>query len=251
MGDLLMKFSVDLHIHSCLSPCADNDMTPNNIVNMAVLKGLDIIAVTDHNSGENQGAILECAQRKGLLAVPGMELKTLEEVHIICLFQDLDSLMIFQDYIYKNLPPIDNRPEIFGRQLIMDSNDRETGECSKMLITACNISVDEAFAAVSGLGGAAYPAHIDREAYSVLVNLGDIPDSYKGSYLELSWNWHRNKDKRLHGKSLEAFLESLAGKGYNFIKSSDAHQLGDILEAGNYLELEEKSIECLLEKLRG
>ena len=209
-----MKLSVDLHIHSCLSPCADKGMTPNNIVNMAILKGLDIIAVTDHNSGENVPALLECAKNKDLIVVPGMELETLEEVHIICLFPDINSLYSFQSFVYENMPPLKNRPEIFGRQIIMNSDDEETGECDKMLITACNISVVDVFSIVSDLGGTAYPAHIDRDSYSVLVNLGGVPDSYKGRYLELSYHLKNTSSRKRCGRDWKSVLDSLKEDGF-------------------------------------
>ena len=134
-----MKCFIDLHIHSCLSPCAEEDMTPNNIVNMSVLKGLDIIGVTDHNSAKNAAAVFEAGKRAGLVVVPGMELCTLEEVHLLCLFKNLEDVENFQDIVYGNLPPIKNREDIFGSQIIMNSRDEITGQEEILLSGACSL----------------------------------------------------------------------------------------------------------------
>ncbi|MCX7842603.1 MAG: PHP domain-containing protein [Clostridia bacterium] len=235
-----MKAAVDLHIHSALSPCADNDMTPNNIVNMAFLKGLDVIAVTDHNSVENIGAVISCAKKKGILAVPGMELETREEVHIVCLFPGLSEAVKMQEIVYCKLPDIKNREEIFGRQLVLDEEDNIIRTVDRLLLTAADIGIDEAFNIVKELNGVAIPAHIDRESYSVLSNLGLVPDCLGIRYLEVSRKC--NVDKLISTR-----YELV---GYNFIKSSDAHYLGDILERESFLELDRISASCLIETLR-
>ena len=114
-----MKYTYDMHIHSALSPCAEEEMTPNNIVNMAVLNGLDIIAVTDHNSAGNLQAFKECSDRKGIVFVPGIEVESAEEVHIVCLFADVESACMMGDEVRKNLLPAENKPDIFGTQLFL------------------------------------------------------------------------------------------------------------------------------------
>ncbi|HOO13429.1 MAG TPA: PHP domain-containing protein, partial [Bacillota bacterium] len=121
-----MNLTLDLHIHSALSPCGDNDMTPNNIVNMALLKGLDAIAVTDHNSAENVEAVMKLGFEKGIVVVPGMEVQSKEEVHLLCYFSDLDRALGFQQRVYDNLEG-ENNPDYFGDQLIMDEMDRVVG----------------------------------------------------------------------------------------------------------------------------
>ena len=237
-----MKYAVDLHMHSCLSPCGDNDMTPNNIVNMALIKGLDIIAVTDHNSAENLPAIMECAAANGLTVIPGIEVETAEEVHVICLFKTVEDALGMQEIIYNALLPLKNRKEIFGQQLICDSEDNVIGEVEQMLITATTIGIDDIFDIVEKLGGVAYPAHVDRDSYSVLANLGFVPESYKGRYLELS----RNCDFGYFSKQ----SERLMNEGYHFFRSSDAHYLQDIFERENLMELPEKSILAVINKLK-
>lgn len=234
-----MKYAVDLHIHSALSPCADNDMTPNNIVNMAVLKGLDVIAVTDHNSALNLRSVSLCAKKCGLLFIPGMEVETSEEIHIVCLLPDLERMQEFHQKVQSSLPPISNRPEIFGRQLIMDEYDNITGEEQQMLLTASALSADEVIEMVRGLNGAAVPAHIDRSSYSIISNLGFIPQEFDLKYLEIS----KDCDAPVF-RSTRPELDS-----YRLIKSSDAHYLGDILERESMLDLEELSVDAVIRHL--
>ncbi|HHV30506.1 MAG TPA: PHP domain-containing protein [Clostridium sp.] len=235
-----MKVYTDLHIHSALSPCSDNEMTPNNIVNMAFLKQLDIIAVTDHNTAENCVAVVECAKKRGVVAVPGMELETREEVHLLCLFPGINEALCMQEIVYNALPDIKNRKEIFGEQIVLDEQDNVLRQVDRLLLTATSLSVDDALAHVGALGGVVIPAHIDRDSYSIISNLGVIPDNPEIKYLEIS---------KLCDKSKYLDNNSYLSR-FNFIMSSDAHSLGDILERENTIELDEVSIECLIETLR-
>ena len=134
-----MNIFCDLHIHSCLSPCGDLLMTPNNIVGMAFIKQLDAIAVCDHNTAENLPAVKEVADMMGVLLLPGMELTTREEAHMLAYFPDVDSALAFSRFVHEHLPPIANRPEFFGRQVIMNSQDEEVGEEEKLLISALDL----------------------------------------------------------------------------------------------------------------
>lgn len=234
-----MKAYVDLHIHSALSPCADNEMTPNNIVNMAFLKGLDIIAVTDHNSAQNCSTVQKCANERGIIAVPGMELETREEVHIICLFPGISEVFYMQEIVYNALPDMKNREDIFGQQLVIDENDNVVDILQRFLLTASSLSIDEVLTHVRSLGGVVIPAHIDRDSYSIVSNLGIVPDNLDIKYLEVSKVCDVNR-----------YLENNPDLNkYSFIKSSDAHSLGEILERESFIELEEKSIECLIRAL--
>lgn len=235
-----MRYFIDLHIHSCLSPCADDDMTPNNIVNMALIKGLDIIAVTDHNSVKNARAVMEAGNKAGLVVIPGMELCTSEEIHLICLFPNLDSAEQFGKIVYQNLPQLKNREDIFGAQIMMDASDIETGREERLLSGACSIDTETALKLIRKLKGVAIPAHVNRESFSMLYTLGAIPEEYGFKYLECSKNCH-----------FEAFLDKYPKlEVYDFITSSDAHFLGDILEQEVSLDLPEKSVEALLSIFR-
>lgn len=234
-----MKAYIDLHIHSTLSPCADEDMTPNNIVGMAFLKGLNIIAVTDHNSIMNVKATMECAFKYGIKVIPGIELETKEEVHVICLLPSLEKAESFQELVWGRLPNLKNRPEIFGQQYVMDSEDNIIESVDKLLITATDICIDELFNIVENLGGVCIPAHVDRNSYSLIGNLGLIPESLPIKYIEISKNC-----------STEFLQRNTQLLNYKLLKSSDAHHLGDILEHESYLELPEVSISALLQKLK-
>ena len=157
------KYYYDLHIHSCLSPCADNDMTPCNIAGMAAIKGLNIVALTDHNSTKNCRAFFTAAKRHGIIAVAGMELTTAEDVHIVCLFPTLEAAENF-DAEYQSFRVLyKNRKDIFGDQLIMNGDDEITGEEEHLLLNASTLSISDAEKLAKKYGAAVFPAHIDRE----------------------------------------------------------------------------------------
>lgn len=223
-----MKFAIDFHIHSALSPCGDDDMTPNNIINMAVLKGLDIVALTDHNSCKNLPAIIEIGKKQGLMVVPGMEVQTKEEVHVLCFFKSLDIAMKFDEIIYNCLPDTVNSEEVFGKQLIMNSQDEVIGKVDKLLISSCSLSIDEVFSLVRAFGGFCVPAHVDRQTYSIISNLGFIPPSLDIATVEFS--------KRENPESIIKRFSYL--KNYNYIISSDAHYLWDISEREFFIDID-------------
>lgn len=227
-----MKLYYDFHIHSALSPCGDNDMTPNNLINMSIIKGLDAVALTDHNACENVRAAAAVAGDK-IIFIPGMEVETSEEVHIVTLFPTADAVEEMQRILVDSSPFIPNRPEIFGNQYIMDENDKICGEIDRMLVTASGLDIYTVVAAAKDLGGIAYPAHIDRESYSVLSNLGFIPPDLDISAVEIT------------EKSRTA-LEGEYSNRYNIITSSDAHYLWDISERNHYIEVSDASVRGIL-----
>lgn len=231
-----MKIYTDFHIHTGLSPCGDDDMTPNNIVNMALIKGLDAIAITDHNSCENVQVCVEVGKREGLLVIPGMELQTKEDVHAICLFETVDKAIEFQNYVYKYLPQIQNNEKVFGKQLVFDEEDNIIGHNSRLLLTAADISFDEAYKIVTEHKGKMFPAHIDRAAFSIMTSLGFIPDYLGIKVVEL---YNPNNVYELINKEI-------LQKGYKCIHSSDAHYLENILEKVNYIEIDEFNLSDIL-----
>ena len=158
----MINLSYDFHIHTCLSPCGDNDMTPANIVGMAALKGLDAIAITDHNSSLNCPAAIKLGEAYGVLVIPGMELTTEEEAHVVCLFPALENALAFSEYIYERLLPIKNKPEIFGHQFIMDEDENITGEIEHLLINATSIGFSDVSRELKPFGGVMIPAHVDK-----------------------------------------------------------------------------------------
>ena len=234
-----MKYFFDLHLHSCLSPCGDMDMTPNNIANMAKLLGLDVIALTDHNTSLNCGAAMKAGESVGLLVIPGMELTTSEDIHAVCLFPTLEKALEWNAYVEDHRIKIKNKPDIYGRQVIMNENDEETGEIEHLLLPATDISIMNAHKLVDEFGGICYPAHIDRESYSILSVLGEIDESCGFTTAELA---DKNKLDKL--RSVHPILNKI-----NIVTNSDAHYLENMREAQNYLELTELSIKSVISYL--
>lgn len=227
-----MKYYYDLHIHSALSPCGDDDMTPNNIVNMSLVNELDIIALSDHNTCKNVRAVKAVADKAGIVFIPAMELETAEEIHVLCLFPDVDSAERFEEEIVKpSLPDILNDERIFGRQQILDENDDETGTEDRYLINATAISIDEIGAFVDNLGGIAVPAHIDKQTKSVISVLGMVERSMGFGVFELSPN---------AAPDYADTQFSLKNTDYFYIHDSDAHYLENIAVRGgnNFFDME-------------
>ena len=215
-----MELSYDLHIHSCLSPCGDMDMTPNNIAGMAAIKELNIIALTDHNSARNAPALIKAAEQYGVIVLPGMELTTAEEVHVVCLFAETEDALAFDAYVYERLMKIRNKTQIFGEQIIMDENDEPVGEEEYLLINATSIPFDSVYDAVTAHHGIMIPAHLDKSTTSLISSLGMIPPDPKFTCAEV-----KNLDK-LHGLLRDhPYLHNC-----RIISDSDAHYLQDISE---------------------
>ena len=229
-----MRAYYDFHIHSALSPCADEDMTPNNIVNMARLKGLSMIAVTDHNSCGNLRAVMQVAANDPLV-LPGIEIETAEEVHILGYFPSLEQAEAMEKVVKEHLPFIPNRPEIFGRQLYMDADDTVIGEEEGLLVTATTLGVADVFSVVQNLGGVAVPAHIDRGSYSILSNLGFLPPELAIRTVEITAKNRARLEERY--------------KSLTILTSSDAHYLGDIAEMEQYIDISTKTTHEILDKL--
>ncbi len=229
-----MKLYYDLHIHSALSPCGDEDMTPNNIVNMACIKGLDVIAVTDHNSAKNIRSVMKAAEGK-IMVLPGIEVTTAEEVHTLCYFDSVAAAEDMGELLKKHLPDIKNRPDIFGRQLVMDEYDNIIGEEDSLLINAVTLDIYEVQKAVSARGGIFVPAHIDKSSYSITSNLGFLPPDLFVDGLEITANGMTEFEKKYNH--------------YEILTSSDAHYLENIAERDRFLNPDSKITKKLLENL--
>lgn len=237
----MLKLSYDLHIHSCLSPCGDKDMTPANIVSMAKLKNLDIIAVTDHNSCKNCAPVLKWADEYNIIAIPGMELTTREEVHVICLFKELADAMNFDAYVYEKLIKIPNNEMVFGSQDICDAEDNITGQEQNLLINATTINFNELEKLMEEFRGIYIPAHIDKNSNSLLYNLGFIPEEAHFKSAELA-----DVTKLEELAKLNPYLEKC-----RIITDSDAHYLGNINEAVNFLNCKSRSRQEIIRALSG
>lgn len=224
------SIAYDLHIHSCLSPCADNDMTPANIIGMAVLKELDVIAITDHNSCRNCEVAMQIGEVYGITVIPGMELTTREEVHVLCLFENISDALAFDSYVYQKLIKIPNDKKIFGSQRIVDADERMIREEQFLLIQATEISFDEVYELTNSYHGVMIPAHIDKNSFSLISNLGFIPENSKFSCVELKSIDEESKLKEQH-----PYL-----KHCKVVSNSDAHSLWQIRERTHFLHAESR-----------
>lgn len=236
-----MKIQYDLHLHSCLSPCGSDDMTPCNLVNMAALLGYDMIAVTDHNSCLNAGAAIAAGKQAGIAVVPGMELCTAEEAHVVCLFPTLEDALQFQVYVDGKSYLVENRPDIFGRQLIMGEEDVLVGEEPRLLLNATKITAQEASHAARLFHGTAFPAHIDRDSFSLLTSLGSIPPEAEFHAAEITASGDVEKLVHTNPELQDMIL----------LLDSDAHYLEDMRDPGPWLDLPENSASCLIAVLNG
>ena len=231
----MIELFSDLHIHSCLSPCANDDMTPANICGMAVLKGLQMIAVTDHNSARNLPAVKACCDAYGLLMIPGMEITTREEVHLLGYFETVEQALDFSEFLRPHMPPKKNKPQFFGNQYVMDEDDNIIAEEDELLIGASDLRLAELTRIIRERGGVPVPAHINRGSNGLLINLGMMPEELGFTAVEV---W----------RALPCAHTPQAGKV--ILHSSDAHNLGDILEPEITTSLPEPSAGAFLEMLR-
>ena len=234
-----MKLYYDFHIHSCLSPCGDTDMTPNNIVNYAKIMGYDVIALTDHNTALNCPAVAKIAEENGITFIPGMELCTSEEVHIVCLFYTLEDALNFSEYVKSTMPPIKNKPSVFGEQLICDENDNVIGQEEILLVTASGISTEKVVKKVAEFNGICYPAHIDRSSFSILSNLGTIDEYFGFKCAEIYDILKEDELKKKH-----PYLERL-----KILSDSDAHYLENMRIPQQIIDVPENNINAILNYL--
>jgi len=231
---MLRTFRCDLHIHTCLSPCAELDMYPTAIVERAAQRALDVIAVCDHNSSENVAYVRKCAALRRLIVLAGMEITSREEVHLLALFDDLFQLEALQELIYTHLPGT-NDETAFGCQVIVNDADEVEGFNEHLLIGAVDLGLADLIAAVHSRGGLAIAAHIDRPSFSVLSQLGFIGPDMPFDALEVTWRLGMRKARERYPE-----LSS-----YAMVESSDAHFLEDIGRTATCISLERPTTEEL------
>ena len=236
----MKRFRADLHIHSCLSPCAEIEMSPKAIVEKGVACGLDLIALCDHNSAENVGAAMRAGQERGLEVLPGMEINSVEEVHILAIFDTEEQALAMQERVYRLLQGT-NRPDVFGDQVVANEFDEVEGFNERLLIGAVQMDVYEVVREVHRIGGLSVAAHVDRPSYSVIGQLGFVPDDLDLDALEIS----------RHGsmESLEKDFGVVPG-GLGRITSSDAHRLEDIGAVETCFWIEEPTVDELKRAFR-
>ena len=228
----LKEFKADLHIHTCLSPCGELEMLPTVIVKQAKRQHLDIIGICDHNTAENVVAVKKAGEKIGLKVLGGIEMTSSEEVHILGIFDDDGAICEMQNIAHSNLAG-ENDEDAFGMQLVVDECDTPTELNDRLLIGATSLSIDEIVTSIHSLGGLAIASHIDREAFSIIGQLGFIPENLPLDALEISPNCGPDE------------VENYRSYGLSLVTSSDAHFLADIgkasttflLNAPSFLEI--------------
>jgi len=212
-------------------------MTPKNIVGMMALAGYEVIAVSDHNSVKNCEGIAQAAGRVGILVVPAMELCTREEVHVLCLLPDIDAAAQFEQYVYTTLPNMKNRADIFGKQTYMDGDDKIIGEEERLLISAADIGIYDVYALVKSYGGTALPAHMDRQSFSLISNLGFYDSLMQFPVIELTADCDSAVFRKTHNIEVP------------HIVNSDAHNLEQIPDPMRKIRLEDFSAKGVIHAL--
>ena len=181
----LSRYAVDLHIHTCLSPCGDSRMIPPKIIDTAEKQGIDIIGITDHNSAENVGAVIEASKNRGVVILGGMEITTAEEVHILTLFDSYENLMEMQSYVYSHLHGT-NDPDAFGQQWVVDAEGYILDVNPKLLGGATDVPIGTLVNEAKKRGGLVIASHVDRESFGIIGQLGFIPEDFEADAIELS-----------------------------------------------------------------
>ena len=234
---MLRTFRSDLHIHTCLSPCGELEMSPQAIVRTCLEKELDLIAVCDHNSAENVEGVRKAAESTDLTILPGMEVTTVEEVHILAIFDEQEQVMKLQEDVYGQLLPGENDDDLFGIQVVANELDEVEKIVHKLLIGGTTLSLDNLVERIHGLGGLVICSHIDRESYSIVGQLGMIPEHLPIDALEVSPR-SDVRDMRSQCPGAEHFP---------LITSSDAHRLDEIGKSCTVFSLEEPNV-CEIRK---
>jgi len=227
---MLRKVKADLHIHTCLSPCGDLEMSPQNIVSQAKTKNIDLLGICDHNSAENVSALRKAAKKFKIQVLPGIEVTTQEEVHILALFNKISSVAKLQEIIYQNLPG-ENNDKTFGMQVAVNEIGEVLHFNRHLLIGATTIPLEEIIKLIHSLDGLAIASHIDREAFSIISQLGFIPDTIELDALEVSPLISLSEAKKRYKPELP------------LVCFSDAHFLKEIGQCYTFFYIEKTSIQ--------
>jgi PHP family Zn ribbon phosphoesterase len=236
----MREYLAELHAHTVLSPCAELEMQPPLLVQRALERGLHLLAITDHNASANVPAVLQAAAGTGLVVVPGMELQTREDVHVLCLFSTLAQLDAWQAQVDASLPPLRNEVEHFGDQLVVDAAGDFVRREERLLLVATRFTLEQAVRAVAALSGLAIPAHVDRRAYGLLPTLGLLPERVDFPALEIS--------RFIRPEAAVAKYPQL--RGHTLLQGGDAHRLDEVLGLNSFTLAEPTLAEIAL-ALRG
>jgi 3',5'-nucleoside bisphosphate phosphatase len=208
----------DLHLHTVLSACAEVEMIPPLIVRRARELGLELLAVTDHNAARNVAAVMEAAAGSGITVLPGMEVQSREEVHLVCLFDTLEQVLDWQEQVFAALPDRENDEAFFGAQYVVDAEGEYLETEERLLSISTALSVEQVVTGVRERGGMVLAAHVDRPSYSLVANLGFVPPGLEIAGIELS--------RRAEPAVALQRLPQLAG--YGCVVSGDAHRLEEM-----------------------
>lgn len=237
----MKEWGLDLHIHSALSPCSSEEMLPGPVLSRTKELGISAIAITDHNSGGNVRVFLEKGSELGIKVFPGMELQTVEDIHLICLFEHLVDLLAFQEQVYLQLPQMENNKKSFGEQWLVDKEGLVIGEVERILLVGTSLSVDEWVAHVHQLGGLCIAAHVDRQGFSLWGHLACLPTDLELDGVELTPHLQRDP----------VLMEAIKKRGLSYVISSDAHYLADLRPPQCFAKLEELTLPELKKALLG
>ena len=236
----MKTYRTDLHIHTLLSPCGDLEMSPENIVSLAKMRGLDIIGITDHNSTKQCELVWKLGQRNNLTVIPGCEMTTREEVHCLGLFEDFDALRIFQRFLDEHLTIIPNNTTLFGYQVVVNEDETIREEIHNYLGASLDSSIEEVEMKVHELDGIFIPAHIDRPRNSLFSQLGFLPPELKIDALQIS----KLADELAVREKYEIDAD------ISMVKFSDAHFPADLGKTFTNFEMEEPSFEEIRKALK-
>jgi PHP family Zn ribbon phosphoesterase len=238
---MTVEFFADLHIHTCLSPCAELSMTPRGIIRKAASLGINIIAVCDHNSAENVAVTQELGRKRGITVIPGMEICSAEEVHLLGLFGRLEDALTMQEIVYAHLQSGENDEEVFGMQVVVNDADEVLAFNKRLLIGATDLPVNATVDLIHRFGGLAFAGHIDREGFGIISQLGFIPEGLAFDALELSG-----------GIEPDAARQRFAAyRRFPWISSSDAHRIEDIGKRRTSFFMRHSTFEELCLALKG
>ena len=226
---MLKEFRADLHIHTCLSPCGSLKMSPANIVHQASNKNIDIIGICDHNSAENVPALKEAAQKSRIAVLPGLEVTSREEVHLLALFDSISSAFQLQEIVFNHLEG-HNDPDTFGMQVVVNAEGEVLGFNPRLLIGASSLSVEDLIVHIHSLEGLVIASHVDRESFSLPGQLGFIPPDMDLDALEIS-------PDMTYQEAVEKYPSQ-----FPLVCFSDAHFLEDIGRTHTIFRMESGTI---------
>ncbi len=236
---MIRNHRADLHVHTCLSPCADLAMTPRTITAIAAERGLDIVGICDHNAAQNAPAVMRAAADGPVTVIPGIEVTTREEVHILGLFETAEAALDMQSFVQAHLEG-ENDDEVFGPQVISDENDEVVALCPHLLIGATDLSLATVVEAIHERGGCAIAAHVDRERFSLVGQLGFVPPDLDVDGLEHS-------TRTSHDEAVGQFG---ANGRWEMVCNSDAHRTDEIGAGATVFALEAPTVGEIRQALR-